>query len=164
MGQQKEWKIEEDEDYKDRHTKLLGKDLSLKTIYEISSIHKKYQKYLSDLTKPAINWLILLNDHPDIITDLFDKFNDDKKFNNKLTLFSTDSPIDKQRQESLTRVRNKIVKFIKQNTKNNGIQMTDLQKHLTAEMSKIRDDDVEGMKVVTASWDQMKKNVSDPAA
>eukprot|EP01084_Bolivina_argentea_P023659 44159_1 len=160
------WELIDDKQYAETEF-LANKDVSSCTIIEISQLQSKHQTYLIDLKHPAIDYLVLLKKNESIMVDLFDKFNDNKQFHDRMTLFVTDSAVEKQRSICLTKVRNTIVNFVKRIVKtmeSNKLTMSELHNELSVSIKEIRTDDVEAMKVVASSWNGMLTHIIDPAS
>eukprot|EP01084_Bolivina_argentea_P287280 492930_1 len=156
-----------DEPYRKRYERLLSENISKKTTKDVADMKRLDVKILTTLSPVAINYLGLLNAFGKIINELFEKYNEDRKFLNKLRLFTIDSPIDRQRSIALKQIRDNIVFFVRNNFERaqaKEIKMSEIQKRLTESMQDMTEEDVQSMNIVTRSWYAMLKDFSDPSA
>eukprot|EP01084_Bolivina_argentea_P277398 473562_1 len=122
----------------------------------------KIRNKLREAIKTKLKYLKLLANNRNIIKELYEQLGDNKRFDERMKLFSIDSTVDRERSMALRNVRKKIVDFVKEQINSYKLNTSGLMRAIAK--IEVQDIDVIYLNTVTASWKQMLHNVSDPAA
>lgn len=152
--------VVEDKEYQNTYQQLSIINIAAKTTQEIDQLITKHAHKLqeSPLSDAGVNYLRLILHFGRTVHELFNKYHDDIKLENRMKLFSVDSLIDRNRSIALKKTRDTIVQFVRDiiNTKQAEatkiINMSDIQQQLQKKMSSIGKGDVNALNTLTKAW------------
>ena len=115
---------------------------------ELTKFYQSNKSRLSVYEPQPEQWLKLLIQYRKMVIELCKKFSDDKTFEQHIQLIGSADPIQHQRSDSLTNVRNTIINLMRKNY----TEMNDLSKTLIDVANRMTKDDVNCLSVVGTSW------------